>query len=269
MADGRTVRTVEETETRVEALENSESLLRPRVGEKGSETWWSASASSVEQATAPTIPLPPQIKQERMRHEAARAAAAKAESLRREMAQRDEERRRAVQKAINVSVRCDRCGTVCNESSGKAFSFCAECGADLPNRARAAAPGMKQRTMPPAPGQQMASVTAAAAGVTTAGLNQTTTATGQTVVPTRQWVSPRLAAFSSFLLPGVGQLLNGQPEKGIMLLLGMYIMAFLFSFSPMSLPLIAVRVIVALDAYRIAERRRRGRPIRSGEWDIS
>jgi len=82
-------------------------------------------------------------------------------------------------------------------------------------------------------------------------------------------VTPGVAATLAFHLPGSGQLANGQAEKGILLLLGMYIAAFLLNLPALSLPLLVIRVISAIDAYRIAERRRRGQQVRGGEWDIS
>lgn len=229
--------------------------------------WWSASLDAAQQIDAPTIPLPPQIRQEQQKHEAARAAAEKAEALRREMAKRDQERRRAAQAAMNAFVACARCGAKCNVAPGASFSFCTECGADLPLQGSytAAAPGTApmSRTLPAVPAQGHTAATtgnaAAVASAASAGM--------VSQAAPRARVSPGAAAALSFFLPGMGQLLNSQSEKGILLLLGLYITTFLLH--PPALALLAIRVIVAIDAYRVAERRRAGRPVRSGEWDIS
>jgi hypothetical protein len=240
-------------------LSASENLLR----KTSDEAWWSASLSSVEEAEAverPTIPLPPQIKLEQQRFEAARAAAEKAESLRRSMAKRDEERRRSAKAAASVAVNCIRCGTRVNETPDQSFSFCTECGADLPVRVSVAAP--TSRTMPPAPTQQQAFTSMSGAAVMNVQANGTATQRGGRV-------EPGVAAMMSFFLPGVGQIVNGQVEKGILLLLGLYVASFLFSLPAFGLPMLLARIVIAIDSYRIAQRKRKGQPVRSGEWDIS
>lgn len=240
-------------------LSASENLLR----KTHDEAWWSASLSSAEEAVAverPTIPLPPQIKLEQQRFEAARAATEKAEALRRSMAKRDEERRRTAKAATAVSVNCVRCGTLVNQIPTQAFSFCVECGADLPSRVSVAAPTSRQ--MPPAPTQQQAFTSMSSAGVMNAS------ATGTTVVRTGR-VEPGVAATLSFFVPGIGQIMNGQMEKGVLLLLGLYVAAFLFGLQAFGLLMLLARIVVSIDSYRIAQRRRKGETVRSGEWDIS
>ena len=243
-------------------LNASESLLRKTTD----ETWWSASLSSVESAESverPTIPLPPQIKLEQQRFEAARAAAEKAESLRRAMIKRDEEHRRSAKAASAVAVNCLRCGTRVNETPGQAFSFCTTCGADLPARVSAAAP--TSRTMPPAPTQQQGFTSMSNTAVMNASISGVNGATAQR----GGRVEPGVAAALSFFAPGVGQLLNGQMEKGILLLLGLYVAASLFGLPAFGLPLLLARIVIAIDSYRIAQRKRKGQAVRSGEWDIS
>jgi TM2 domain-containing membrane protein YozV len=214
-------------------------------------------AESVER---PTIPLPPQIKLEQQRFEAARAASEKAESLRRSMAKRDEERRRTAKAATAVAVNCVRCGTLVNQTPTQAFSFCTECGADLPSRVSVAAP--TSRTMPPAPTQQQAFTSMSSAAVMNAS------ATGTTAQRAGR-VEPGVAAMLSFFVPGIGQIMNGQVEKGILLLLGLYVSAVLFGFQAFGLLMLLARIVISIDAYRIAQRKRKGQVVRSGEWDIS
>ncbi len=239
-------------------LSASENLLR----QKNEDTWWSASLSSVEEAEAverPTIPLPPQIKLEQQRFEAARAAADKAETLRRAMVKRDEDRRRTAKAANAVAVNCVKCGTRVNETPSHAFSFCTVCGADLPARVSAAAP--TSRTMPPAPTQQAFTSMSSTAVMNTGVTGATAQRGGR--------VEPGVAAMVSFFVPGVGQIMNGQTEKGVLLLLGLYVAAFLFGLPAFGLPMLLARIIIAIDSYRIAQRKRKGQMVRSGEWDIS
>jgi TM2 domain-containing membrane protein YozV len=243
------------------SLNASENLLRQKSG----EAWWSASLSSVEEAEAverPTIPLPPQIKLEQQRFEAARAASEKAETLRRAMAKRDEDRRRTAKIAAATAVDCVRCGTRVNEVPGQAFSFCMECGADLPSRVSAAAP--TSRTMPPAPTQQQAFTSLSSSAV----MNANISGSGTTAQRGGR-VEPGVAAMLSFFVPGVGQIMNGQVEKGILLLLGLYVAAFLFGLPAFGLLMLLARIVITIDAYRIAQRKRKGQMVRTGEWDIS
>ena len=81
-------------------------------------------------------------------------------------------------------------------------------------------------------------------------------------------VSPTAAAFMSFLMPGIGQLMNGQGAKGVLLLLAMFVGVVIFNFPAMSLMVMIGRILAAIDAYRIAERRRAGKFVRDGEWDL-
>ena len=80
--------------------------------------------------------------------------------------------------------------------------------------------------------------------------------------------SPVGAAVFSFFLPGIGQCLNGQGAKGALLLLVFFLASSVFSFLPMGIPMLIVRGVAAADAYRIAEKRRRGVAVRDGEWDL-
>lgn len=90
---------------------------------------------------------------------------------------------------------------------------------------------------------------------------------------------PWLAVLLSFLLIGGGQLYNRQVLKGF-ILLGAFITTFVyllflvFDAYPNRLPITpwwpyffeAVPFLLALDAYRIAARLRRGEPVRRWQW---
>jgi hypothetical protein len=256
MAEAQGVQTLDET--------TAGSAAQRSTGKQADALWWanSLSASTAQGLDRSAIPLPPQIRQEQQRHEAARVAAEKADALRRDLARRDEERRRATQVSRSVAVTCGRCGTICNEAPTTSFSFCTVCGADLPtgHGASISEVGTMSRSMPAAPLYQASQVGA--------GMVAQTRTTVTQAAP-RATITPGAAGLTAFLIPGVGQLLNGQPEKGILLLLGLYIATFLLHLTPFGLALLAARTVVAIDAYRIAERRRRGQSVRSGEWDIS
>jgi len=70
----------------------------------------------------------------------------------------------------------------------------------------------------------------------------------------------------SFLLPGLGQLLNRQVAKGVLTMVGSFVIQAL----PIGLVVTTViRVLCAVDAYRIGERRRRGEAVGDTEWDLA
>ena len=95
----------------------------------------------------------------------------------------------------------------------------------------------------------------------------TVAATAQAQAERRE-VNPTVHAILSFVFPGVGQMLNGQSGKGIFLIAAGIALSVL---SPPFFPVVSIvaRVLVAVDAYRIGERRRKGEKIEPGEWDFS
>lgn len=250
-----------------------------------------------------TIPVPPQIRAEWEREEIARrdrelketarrakveaaVAAAKAESERRHAIaeafeqEEAEQQRLAAERAESLAqrgaviVRCGNCGARADAvSDGVRFSFCAVCGADLPRNGVVTATSLDQTVTTPAPGEKARSYreqmnerrarNSATATATTSGRSSRRTAGGM-----RTKTVPAGPAAFSFFLPGGGQMVNGQVGKGIFILL-----AYLFAMSALSLGawgilMIVARILVALDAYRIAERRNRGESVREWEWDI-
>jgi hypothetical protein len=82
-------------------------------------------------------------------------------------------------------------------------------------------------------------------------------------------VNSTVHAILSFLFPGVGQLLNGQVGKGMLLILAAFVAVSLMRLPAFGLELLIVRVLIALDAYRIGEKRRNGQKVGEGDWDIA
>jgi TM2 domain-containing membrane protein YozV len=116
--------------------------------------------------------------------------------------------------------------------------------------------------MPPAPTQQQMFTSLSSTAVMNSSANGSTVQRGGRV-------EPGVAAMLSFFVPGVGQIMNGQVEKGILLLLGLYVAAFLFGLPAFGLLMLLARIVISIDSYRIAQRKRKGQFVRSGEWDIS
>ena len=176
-------------------------------------------------------------------------------------------------------LRCGTCGTRTDAAGeGVEFSFCAVCGADLPRNgipvagevvgaqtAVQPAPGEKARSYREQMNERRARYAATAAAASTGRTARRTTSGG---TRTRSKTVPVGPAAFSFFLPGGGQMVNGQIGKGIFILL-----AYLFAMSALNIGawgilMLIARVLVALDAYRIAERRNRGDSVREWEWDI-
>jgi TM2 domain-containing membrane protein YozV/ribosomal protein L40E len=245
---------------------SGQALLLEQESELGS--WWRASVEEIEGA----IPLPPQVREQQIQAERLQYLQQQQEMERRNAQQVARDRLEAARRAVNEQQQkqnlspqaeaktvftCGNCGSELG-AAGLDFSFCLRCGADVPT----------------------------ANVVTEATVKQTTVQNPQTVVtfqtPTRQkqqvhqqvspgelgTANPTAAAFLSFMMPGVGQFMNGQAPKGVLLLLGMFVVSFVFHFSTLGLPMIIVRLLAALDAYRIAERRRAGKFVRESEWDF-
>jgi hypothetical protein len=170
-----------------------------------------------------------------------------------------------ITEVAEATVLCDSCG---NPSTGE-FSFCTECGADLPVQGKAKKSkrilqhGIRdtRETL-----RQMAALHDGSQRTRTQTRRQTQSngTTEETVVGI---VPSGIAAISSFFIPGSGQVLNGQNFKGIWILIAWAFFAFLLN-SPAPMMLIAA-AIAALDAYRIAERKKRGETIEPLEWDVS
>ena len=89
------------------------------------------------------------------------------------------------------------------------------------------------------------------------------------VTPNQLKVEPVVAALLSFLLTGLGQMVNGQIEKGLTLLLGGVAAVFIITIvtcgiGAISAPVLCIIAIV--DAYKCAQILQSGRPI--GKWEF-
>jgi TM2 domain-containing membrane protein YozV len=260
-------------------------LLRTEEYDAYSEPWWRVSSG--------TVPLPPQVKaemerQETVAREAARFAEERrvaeeqakareeARTARKEQREREEEdfwtrpvvvpmetqAAAAAESTTKVAGQtlgnCTNCGASLGEA-GHTFSFCLRCGADVSAEAR-----QKTKTVVD---------TVETEGVQPAAVRQRITVETMSItraVETERTTTPNPigAAFLSFVLPGLGQLVNGQGAKGVLLLLALFVTMGLFGWPAFSLPVMVGRVLAAVDAYRIADRKRENKPVRDGEWDI-
>lgn len=252
------------------------------------------------------IPLPPQLQAEQRRRELEwerREAEQKAAVARRAEAERriaeEQERRRVAMEAAAAALRveqeeraqrvagartasrvCGRCRTPSEEIAGTTFSFCLKCGADLTDgkaETRAAEvveareePRSYRESMLQRRARYRSRIGAAreetVARIEAARAEKVAIANGTAQAAIT--VSPTSAAVWSFLLPGVGQMLNGQVGKGALLLLALWIATGAFDLSSFGLTLVIARGLVALDAYRTGERRRRGETVQTWEWNI-
>ena len=270
--------------------------------ESATTSWWEASATQ----EARTIPVPPQIREEQAKAQRAAQelervtreaeqlmAEVNTENVFREQAQRRQEirtraeaaRRRveerlkqledaeagvqaavhrtspktAKSKAKTIAQTCPTCGSELGEA-GVSFSFCVRCGSDIPVQT---VPELEQHTEQEV--EQELHQTVRPQGRQT--VHQHTVPQVEIHVH-QSTVSPTAAAFMSFLMPGVGQLMNGQGAKGVLLLLAMFVGVIIFGMGPTGLMVMIGRILAAIDAYRIAERRRSGKFVRDGEWDL-
>ena len=81
---------------------------------------------------------------------------------------------------------------------------------------------------------------------------------------------PTTCALLSFLFPGLGQIVARQVVKGAILVGAAYFaVSILHLFSPFGVPMMAARILLAVDAYRIAARRRALHPVDDWEWGIT
>ncbi len=162
---------------------------------------------------------------------------------------------------IALPVVCSQC-----ETPSEGFSFCPTCGADLPGVAVTPTPAQNQ-TVSQGLGVRdtRAAMRRVAQAYENVAVHQKESATETQSV--RSGISPPVSAALSFFFPGVGQILNGQVAKGLAILVAYLLSRWLPS--PFQLGLFIAQVLIAVDAYRIAERRRRGEPVKEFDWDIA
>jgi TM2 domain-containing membrane protein YozV len=203
------------------------------------------------------VPLPPQMREEqeqrlRTRQEEARrqAVVENAEKL-------------AARKEADLGKMLTHC-PVCEAElpqDGPRFSFCTDCGADLPSVAR---PKTKRIRKPDASGvrdirtpmRQLAEAH-----------RQARQHQSEPQAAAVENINPVVYAVLSFLLPGLGQLLNRQVAKGVLTMVASFILPGLTVVGGVGV--MVLRVLCAIDAYRIGERRRRGETVGETEWDLA
>ena len=89
------------------------------------------------------------------------------------------------------------------------------------------------------------------------------------VTPDKLKVEPAIAALLSFLLTGLGQMVNGQVEKGLTLLFGGMAAVFIITLITCGIGAITAPVVIIvsiIDAYKCAQILQSGRPI--GKWEF-
>ena len=237
------------------------------------------------------LPLPPQVQAEALRREReeaqAKAVAARAKREAEEQTRRreaDAARVRAATEAAKAAAsrRCARCGTISDTTPDGAFSFCLLCGGSFADASGATAQGVLPQIVPPQPGAvppvivQPPPVTVtspvgvlqqqARREVRTAYAPQVRVREQAEILPFTE-ATPYVAAILSFLVPGFGQLRNAQWSKGFLILLTSFALLSLLPIGAWGVTALILRALVALDAFRIADRRRRGQAITPWRWD--
>lgn len=119
----------------------------------------------------------------------------------------------------------------CNNPVPPQVSNCPSCGAPVPQQNNPS----PDRPVPPPP-----------------GVNN----------PVQQAKNPTLAALLSCLVPGLGQLYNGQTTKGIVIILANIALGVITG----GVSAVAILIVAIIDALKIAEKINRGATV--GEWEF-
>ena len=165
---------------------------------------------------------------------------------------------------------CPSCGA---QATGS-FTFCTACGADLPSTASVQPQSAPSATgLPPGVRDTRATVRRIAEAYGPGPESgQAQTQAERPAEPMgaeeERLAHPMTLALLSFFFPGVGQFLNRQSAKGFALLIAGFITVTLMGMAPFAFVLVTLRVLVAIDAYRIGQRRARGETVPPDEWDL-
>ncbi|MBB6052327.1 zinc ribbon domain-containing protein [Armatimonas rosea] len=251
------------------------------------------------------IPLPPQLKaDEEQQREAERAADAVAQAALLQHARRGAQLPppavsappvvktvEAKPKQAAAPEKCPSCGqTISAQDAG--FSFCTHCGADLPKASLSLESAPRVELRPPVrmqtPQEEVLpngvrdtratvrkivqvhnGVGQLQAQQVASGTTSSTTSSAQVEIEFRREVNPTVHAILSFLFPGVGQLLNGQVGKGILLILAAFVAVTLLRLEPFGILMLILRAGIGMDAYKIGEKRRNGQKVGEGDWEIA
>lgn len=225
------------------------------------------------------VPLPPQLKVEEEQKRVPEKAPAVT------VTPPVAEAPKVVKKAA-APEKCPACHTPIPAERAQ-FSFCTHCGADLPKAGltlETKPGGVPPVRKPPvvvteevlAHGVRDPRATVRKIAQVHAGTAQ---AQAQTVVKQgsstqiefefRREINPTANAILSFIFPGLGQMLNGQVGKGVLLILAAFVATTLIGMNFWGIEILIARVLVAIDAYRIGEKRRNGQKVGDGDWDIA
>lgn len=265
-------------------LSEQETIYAAELGTVQSGAW-----EGVSTARKPgEMPLPPQVQAESLRREREEAHRKAVEArVARERAELERRRAEVEARQRNNSGRlCLNCGTPAPANDGEStFSFCLNCGTSFSDTKPPAKP---ESVMPPVP--QIPTVTSPVGVLRQQARREVQQAEQYGERPGAPYPVPRgsvvrvaertdvlpvteatpyVAAILSFLLPGAGQLRNAQWGKGFALLLATFTLLALLPISLWGITALILRSIIALDAFRIAERRRRGQVVTPWQWDAS
>lgn len=262
-------------------LSEQETIYAAELGTVQGGTWEGVSTSR----KPGEMPLPPQVQAESLRREREEAHR-KAVEARAARERAELERRRAeieARQRQNAGRLCLNCGTPAPANGGESsFSFCLNCGTSFADNKEQAPAASVMPAIPPVP-----TVTSPVGVLRQQARREVQQSEGYGAVsyaPPRGTVvrvaersdilpvteaTPYVAAILSFLLPGTGQLRNAQWGKGFALLLATFALLTLLPIGLWGITALILRALVALDAFRIAERRRRGQTVAPWQWDAS
>lgn len=87
-------------------------------------------------------------------------------------------------------------------------------------------------------------------------------------ISTAGTTEPLACALLSFFFPGIGQILTKQVVKGVVIILAAFVAGTYFDWGLFRFPMLLGQIVVAVDAYKIAERRRAGKTVDEWEWGL-
>lgn len=154
-----------------------------------------------------------------------------------------------------VSKFCARCGYEADDPN----KFCPGCGAPLDG------PGEESRSAPPTFLPPDRRITSSSTGGYSNGYShyeEYRSTNPNVVTPDKLVVEPAVAVVLTFLLVGLGQMINGQVAKGLVILF-CHIAFAVFTIGLSALP---VFVLICMDAYKCAQALKEGRSI--GKWSF-
>lgn len=82
--------------------------------------------------------------------------------------------------------------------------------------------------------------------------------------PGKSPIDPGLSLLISFLLPGLTQIILGQTSKGLLILIG----TFLICSVTLCIGFIVICPIAMIDGYKLALKLQRGQSIKQWEWSL-